>query len=89
LATGRPVIVFDDGWYAELPDDVCVKVPPNDIDALTSAMRKLAGDKELRQRIGRRAAEYVRCRHDPDQVAEMYVDFINDVVTSVVHPQAS
>jgi glycosyltransferase involved in cell wall biosynthesis len=89
LATGRPVIVFDVGWYAELPDDVCVKVPPNDIDALTSAMRKLASDRELRQEIGRQAAEYVRRHHDPDRVAEMYTSFVDDVVMSVVHQTTS
>jgi glycosyltransferase involved in cell wall biosynthesis len=88
LATGRPVIVFDDGWYAELPDDVCIKVPPNDIDALTSAMRMLAGDKELRQRIGRRAAEYARSHHNPERAAEMYIDFAKDVITNIVHRPA-
>jgi glycosyltransferase involved in cell wall biosynthesis len=56
LATGRPTIVFDDGWYAELPDDVCVKVPPNDADALVLAMQRLARDVTLRQDMGQRAA---------------------------------
>jgi glycosyltransferase involved in cell wall biosynthesis len=84
LATGRPVIVVDDGWYAELPDDVCVKVPPNDIDALASAMRELAGDEQLRRKIGRQAIEYARRYHDPEQVAEMYAGFVGDVVKGVV-----
>lgn len=85
LATGRSVIVIDAGWYAELPDDVCIKVPPNDIDALLSAMRTLASDAGLCQKIGNRAAEYVHHHHDPDQVANMYADFVNDVLETVIH----
>jgi glycosyltransferase involved in cell wall biosynthesis len=85
LATGRPLIVVNEGWYTELPDDVCVKVPPNDIDALLSAMRTLASDEGLRQKMGRRAAEYARHHHDPDQAAKMYVHFVRDVLKAVIH----
>ena len=30
MAAGRPLVVFDHGWYGELPDEAAVKVPPLD-----------------------------------------------------------
>jgi len=85
LAAGRPVIVSNDGWYAELPDDVCVKVLPNDADALLAAMRRLASDELLRREMGRRAAEYAYRQHDPDRVAQMYVDSIREILTNTTN----
>ncbi len=82
LAAARPVIVSDHGWYAELPDDVCVKVPPNDLDALLTAMRRLASDSGLRHTIGERAAAYARTEHAPARAAERYMEFIDQVLTS-------
>ncbi len=28
LSTGKPLIVFDDGWYGELPAEICLQIPP-------------------------------------------------------------
>ncbi len=80
LAAGRPVIVSDHGWYAELPDDVCVKVTPNDGEAVYAAMRRLAGDPTLRAEIGRRAAAYAQREHSLAGAARRYLDFIAAVI---------
>jgi glycosyltransferase involved in cell wall biosynthesis len=80
LVAGRPVIVSDRGWYAELPDDVCVKIPPNDVDALLAAMRQLAGDEALRREIGCRAAEYAQREHNLARAARMYLAFVNEIL---------
>ncbi len=81
LAAGRPVIVFDHGWYAELPDDACVKVPPEDGEALLAAMRRLAVDPEKRRAIGERARRLVSTEHTPARAAERYAEFIERVLT--------
>jgi glycosyltransferase involved in cell wall biosynthesis len=80
LAAGRPVIVSDHGWYAELPDDACVKVPPNDGNALLAAMRQLACDPGLREAIGARAAAYTQKEHAPARAAERYATFIEEIL---------
>lgn len=80
LAAGRPVIVSDHGWYAELPDDACIKVPPNDGEALYQAMRRLAGDPTLRREIGHRAAAYAQREHSLASAAQRYLDFIRETV---------
>ncbi|MGC8780461.1 MAG: glycosyltransferase family 4 protein [Anaerolineae bacterium] len=79
LAAGRPVIVSDHGWYAELPDDVCVKVTPNDEEAVYQAMRRLAGDAALRRAIGQRAAAYAQREHSLAGAAQRYLDFIGKI----------
>lgn len=80
LGAGRPVIVSDHGWYAELPDDACVKVPPNDPERLLAAMRRLAENPELRRAIGASAASYVRAEHSPSRAAERYLAFIEQTL---------
>ena len=64
MALGRPALVTDAGWYAELPDDAVVKIDPADEAAqLRQRLRELAGDRARRERIGRAAREHVAARH--------------------------
>ena len=83
MAAGRPVIVSDHGWYAELPDDACVKVAPNDSEALYQAMRRLAENPALRHEIGQRAAAYTQREHSLATAAQRYRDFIDQIVGRV------
>ncbi len=83
LAVGRPVIVSDHGWYAELPDAVCIKVAPNDDEALYQAMHRLAADAVLRQTMGQQAAGYARREHSLAAAARRYLDFIGEIVVRV------
>ena len=80
LAAGRPIVVFAHGWYAELPDDVCVKVQPGDDDALLAAFTELAEQPRLRERLGLRAAAYAAQVHSPDKTAAAYVGFVEGVL---------
>ena len=73
LAAGRPQVVFDHGWYAELPTDAAQKVSPLDEDALTGALRDLALDPARRAAMGRAAAAHAAANHTPEAVAERYV----------------
>lgn len=60
-ACGLPAICTPAGALAEtVPDGVAgVRVPVNDVEALTAAMEKLAADPELRDHIGKTARERV------------------------------
>ncbi len=80
LAIARPVLLFDHGWYAELPADTCYRVPIMDADALLAAMVTLATRPEVREQIGKQAQNYVREICNPDKVAEQYIAFINRVL---------
>ena len=50
LSLGKPVVVSDVGWFAELPDDVALKVPVDDdeTETLDAALELLARDEGAR-----------------------------------------
>jgi glycosyltransferase involved in cell wall biosynthesis len=75
LALGRPLIVSDVGWFAELPDGVVAKVPVDEweVDVLAALLERLGGDEQLRTSLGTAARDYVEREHDPGHVADLYV----------------
>jgi len=63
--TGGIVDVIEDGRSGLL-------VPPGETLALAAALERLAGDADLRRRLGEGAAEVVRSRFDEDETVERY-----------------
>ena len=80
MAAARPLIVYDHGWYRELPDSAALKVPPGDVRALEQAMAVLAGSAELRRSMGRSGFEYASDHCRPPVVAAAYHAFIESVL---------
>ena len=80
LAAGRALVVYDHGWYGELPSDACLKLPPLDQEALTQGMRRLAEDPGLRTSLGERARSYAREHHSLAAAAAAYVAFTERVL---------
>jgi glycosyltransferase involved in cell wall biosynthesis len=76
MAAARPLIVFDHGWYGELPDAAVVKVPPGAAAALLGAMESLADSAEMRRAMGGAGRDYVRRHCLPEHAAGAYVGFI-------------
>ena len=77
LAAGRALIVNDHGWYSELPDSVCCKVPVQDDEALYQVMHRLALDPVLRHNYGEQAIAYIAKEHTADRVVECYLELVN------------
>ena len=75
LAVGRPLVVSDLGWFAELPDAVAAKVPADEheTEALEGVLHDLAVDAERRAAMGAAGLEYVRREHDPERSADLYL----------------
>jgi glycosyltransferase involved in cell wall biosynthesis len=75
LVLGLPLVVSDLGWFAELPDDVALKVPVDGAEAetLAAALTLLGGDERARAAISAAARAYVGREHDLDRVADAYV----------------
>lgn len=80
LAAGRPLIVYDHGWYAELPDEVALKTPVLDEGALAAAMRRLGDDADLRQQMGRQARAFAGSQRHPAQIARRYMQAVEDIL---------
>jgi glycosyltransferase involved in cell wall biosynthesis len=83
LAVGRPLIVYDHGSYAELPDAAARKVPPLDQPALLATMSELAQLAVLRQEMGAAGAKFAAEYHTPAQAARHYVNFMEQVLRNI------
>jgi len=70
-AWSRPVVASAVGGLMEAVVDgqTGILVPSGDIDALTSALRRLAHDRDLREALGHNGAERVRREFSPAQYA--------------------
>jgi glycosyltransferase involved in cell wall biosynthesis len=80
LGAGKPCVVSRVGWFAELPDDCCVKLTPAaEDDALVECLSALIRDESLRLRLGGNARKYICENHNPAQAATAYVNFVDQV----------
>jgi glycosyltransferase involved in cell wall biosynthesis len=77
-----PIVCFDQaGGMPELVGDSCgIVVPYLDTDAAADAIRRLVGDPELRQTLGRQAAETVRAHHDVARSAPVIAQVMQNIL---------
>src|SRR5207244_2930051 len=75
LALGKPLLVSDVGWFAELPDDAAMKVPvdEDEVPALAASLELLASSEATRHAMSDAARAHVRREHDVHGVAASYV----------------
>jgi glycosyltransferase involved in cell wall biosynthesis len=72
LSLGKPMLVSDIGWFAEIPDGAALRIPVDEYEVPTiAAALELAADRGAE--LGAGAREYVRRDHDLGQVADAYV----------------
>jgi glycosyltransferase involved in cell wall biosynthesis len=85
LSLGKPLVVSDLGWFAELPDDVALKVPvgAGEEDAILRAFERLA-EPGVPGRMGDAARAYVGREHGLDHVAELYVSALEQAAGGAV-----
>jgi glycosyltransferase involved in cell wall biosynthesis len=74
LSLGKPLVVSANGWFAELPGDVALKVPVDDteVETLTGLLGLLADRTDVRAAMGGAARELARREHDVERVADLY-----------------
>ena len=82
LSLGRPLVVSDLGWFAELPDDVALKVPvdEDEIPSLATALELLASSEPTQLAMSDAARAYVQREHDLGRVAENYAAALEEAV---------
>ena len=73
LTLGKPLVVSDAGWFAELPDGVALKVHvgEHEVDELTAALRLLAERADARAAMGTAAQALAEREHRLALVAEL------------------
>ncbi len=74
LSLGRPLVVSDLGWFAELPDQVALKVPVDEeeVASLATALELLASSEATQRAMSDAARAYARDEHDLGEAAERY-----------------
>ena len=72
LTLGRPLVVSEVGWFAELPAGVALKVPVGDEEVadLTAALQLLVERRDAREAMGAAARALATGEHDLARVAE-------------------
>ena len=79
LTLGKPLVVSDVGWFAELPDDVAVKVAPDEheVARLAEAFEHVA---ERGDEMGAAARGLAVSEHSVGHVAEQYVAALEETL---------
>ncbi len=75
LVLGKPLVVSELGWFAELPGDVALKVPVDEWETETiEAALALLCEPAARAAMSAAALEYVAREHELGRVAERYAE---------------
>ncbi len=75
LSLAKPLVVSDVDAFRELPDDVVLKVAPDEreVESLAAALFLLADDPGRRAAMSAAAREYASREHELGRVADLYV----------------
>jgi len=81
LSLSVPLVVSDVGWFAELPDDVALKVPvdAHETDTLARAL-ELAATEPAGSTMREAARAYVAREHALERVADLYAAALEEAV---------
>lgn len=83
MLCGKPTIVTNTGFYAELPDDCVIKIDPkNEIKTLTKALLKLRSNKKLRSSLGNNAKKWATHTFSAEAYANDLVELSRLVLRS-------
>ena len=88
MAAGMPMLVTDVGGNREaVPDGVAgLVVPPRDPQVLAAALARLAGDSELRRRLGAVAQERAKIRFSLSTCVGHYLDAYRALMSGAPMP---
>ena len=79
LAAGKPLVVFDLGWYHELSEGA-VKVAPMDEASLVAEVARLLDSAETRAALGQAGRVAIANQHTPSAAAAAYRAFLESVL---------
>lgn len=85
LGLGRPTLVSDLGWFAEIPAGCCAHIEPGEHEAaeIAAVLAALADDAQLRADLGRNAARWAAEHHRLADVARRYAAVVE---AAAAHP---
>ena len=80
LSRDVPLVINAHGSATEFPDDVLIKLDDDFADAeLSEALGRVRAEPHLRQQLAERGALYLSEVHQPERVAELYRNAIEEL----------
>jgi glycosyltransferase involved in cell wall biosynthesis len=81
MSYGKPLLVTNAGFLAELPYSCVIKVEPGpgEVDQIRYGLSALARDASMRQRMGKAAQDYVKRYHTWERAAQTYYRFLREL----------
>ena len=80
LSLGRPLVVSDVGWFAELPESVALRIPVDEreTDVLAATLELLVRREDVRAAMSLAARDHVAREHALDLVADRYAAVLEE-----------
>jgi glycosyltransferase involved in cell wall biosynthesis len=80
LSLAKPIVVSNVDAFAELPEDVAVKIAPDEreVDALAASLLQLVEDPSPAARMSAAAREFALREHDLARVADLYTSALEE-----------
>jgi glycosyltransferase involved in cell wall biosynthesis len=88
MQAAKPLVVSREGFFLELPDGCCVRVPvdENEQVTLTRVLRDLLADPARRANMGAAGREFVLSHLRLEQAAQSYIDLARETMELPKHP---
>ncbi|TFE67084.1 glycosyltransferase [Methylacidiphilum caldifontis] len=75
MIMGKPVVVLNVGWYAELPDECVIKIDPCRVEKQLQEVLLETFERPLElKEMGSRAREYVLSYHTPSRYVQQLIE---------------
>jgi hypothetical protein len=86
MSCGKAVLASDVPSNRQLPSGSHCPIPAmaNPVDELESAILKLSGDADAREKMGAAAREHIRTHHSPKLTAQAYAEAFRSVDVSAM-----
>ncbi|QSR88799.1 glycosyltransferase [Methylacidiphilum caldifontis] len=80
MLIGKPVVVLNTGWYAELPNECVIKIDPCCLEnQLEEVLRKVIERNIQLKEMGIRARKYVLTNHSPSRYVEQLIEYASKI----------
>ncbi len=81
LGMGKPVMLYDTPQFEDIPDDAVIKIGPgiDEENTIANKIRHLYNNREILEKTGKKAREYILNNHMPEQAVDGILDLVSEI----------